>query len=59
MQAMYLLIKQNYKCKISISLNVVNTKFMVFHIHKWIVTYPDLHLNGNKIERVTLFKYLS
>ena len=41
-----------------LSLNVANTKFMVFHMHQKAVTYPDLYLNGNKIERVTQFNYL-
>ena len=40
------------------SLNVAKTKFMVFHMHQKAVTYPDLYLNGNKIERVTQFNYL-
>ena len=31
---------------------------MVFHLHKKVVTYPDLQLNGNKIERVTQFNFL-
>ena len=39
-------------------LNVAKTKFMVFHMHQKAVTYPDLYLNGNKIERVTPFNYL-
>ena len=41
-----------------LSLNVAKTKFMVFHMHQKAVTYPDLYLNGNKIERVTQFNYL-
>ena len=41
-----------------LSLNVAKTKFMVSHIHKKTVIYPDLYLNGNKIERVTQFNYL-
>ena len=40
------------------SLNVAKIKFMVFHMHQKAVTYPDLYLNGNKIERVTQFNYL-
>ena len=31
---------------------------MVFHLYNKIVTYPDLQLNGNKIEKVTQFKFL-
>ena len=27
-------------------------------MHQKAVTYPDLYLNGNKIERVTQFNYL-
>ena len=27
-------------------------------MHQKTVTYPDLYLNGNKIERVTQFNYL-
>ena len=42
-----------------LSLNVAKTKFMVFHMHQKAVTYPDLYLNGNKIERVTQFNYLT
>ena len=38
-----------------LSLTVAKTKFMVFHMHKKAVTYPDLHLNGNKIERAKQF----
>ena len=41
-----------------LSLNVAKTKFIVFHMHQKAVTYPDLYLNGNKIERVTQFNYL-
>ena len=41
-----------------LSLNVAKTKFMVFHMHHKAVTYPDLYLNGNKIERATQFNYL-
>ena len=41
-----------------LSLNVAKTKFMVFHTHKKTVTYPDLYLNGIKIERVTQFNYV-
>ena len=41
-----------------LSLNVAKTKFMVFHMHQKAVNYPDLYLNGNKIERVTQFNYL-
>ena len=36
-------------------LNVSKTKFMVFHTHNRSVSYPDLQINGNKIERVTEF----
>ena len=41
-----------------LSLNVTKTKYMFFHLHKKVVTYPDLQLNGNKIERVTQFIFL-
>ena len=41
-----------------LSINVTKTKYMVFHLHKKVVTYPDLQLNGNKIERVTHFNFL-
>ena len=41
-----------------LSLNVGKTKFMVFHMRNKVVSYPDLHLNGNKIERVTQFNFL-
>ena len=41
-----------------LSMNVTKTKYMVFHLHKTVVTYPDLQLNGNKIERVTQFNLL-
>ena len=41
-----------------LSINVTKTKYMVFHLDKKVVTYPDLQLNGNKIERVTQFNFL-
>ena len=41
-----------------LSINVTKTKYMVFHLHKKVVTCPDLQLNGNKIERVTQFNFL-
>ena len=41
-----------------LSINVTKTKYMVFHLHKKVVTYSDLQLNGNKIERVTQFTFL-
>ena len=41
-----------------LSINVTATKYMFFHLHKKVVTYPDLQLNGNKIERVTQFNFL-
>ena len=41
-----------------LSLNVGKTKFMVFHMHNKVVSYLDLHLNGNKIERVKQFNFL-
>ena len=31
---------------------------MVFHMHNKSVSYPDLQINGNKIERVTEFNFL-
>ena len=33
-----------------LSLNVSKTKFMGFHTHNRFVSYPDLQINGNKIE---------
>ena len=39
-------------------MNVSKTKFMVFHTHNRSVSYPDLQINGNKIERVTEFNFL-
>ena len=41
-----------------LSLNITKTKFMVFHMHNKSVSYPDLQINGNKIERVTEFNFL-
>ena len=41
-----------------LSLNVSKTKFMVFHTHNRSVSYPDLQINGNQIERVTEFNFL-
>ena len=41
-----------------LSLNVSKTKFMVFHTHNRSVSYHDLQINGNKIERVTEFNFL-
>ena len=40
-----------------LSLNVGKTEFMVFHMRNKVVSYPNLHLNGNKIERVTQFNF--
>ena len=42
-----------------LSINVTKTKYMVFHLHKKVVTYPDLQINSNKIERVVLQSNLS
>ena len=39
-------------------LNVSKTKFMVFHTHNRSVSYPDLQINGNQIERGTEFNFL-
>ena len=41
-----------------LSLNVAQSKCMVFHMHKKAVTYPDLHINDTKIERTTQCIYL-
>ena len=41
-----------------LSLNVSKTKFMVFHTHNRSVSYPNLQINSNKIERVTEFNFL-
>ena len=30
-----------------LSINVTKTKYMVFHLHEKVETYPDLQLNGN------------
>ena len=40
-----------------LSLNVTKTKFMFFHMHNKSVSYPDLQINGNKIERVIEFNF--
>ena len=42
-----------------LSINVTKTKYMVFYLHKKVVTYPDLQINSNKIERVVLQSNLS
>ena len=42
-----------------LSLNVGKTKFMVFRRRNKVVRYPDLQINGNAIERVTQFNFLS
>ena len=39
-------------------ISVGKTKFMAFHMCNKVASYPDLHLNGNKIERVTQFNCL-
>ena len=41
-----------------LSLNVGKTKFMVFRMRNKFVSYPDLIINGNTIERVTPFSFL-
>ena len=41
-----------------LSMNVSKTKFMVFHTHNRSASYPDLQINGNKIERVTELNFL-
>ena len=41
-----------------LSLNVGKTKFMVFRMRNKVVSYPDLQINGNAIERVTQFNFL-
>ena len=41
-----------------LSLNVGKTKFMVFRMRSKVVSYPDLQINGNAIERVTQFNFL-
>ena len=53
-------------CKVSqymlaankLSLNVGKTKFMVFCMRNKVVSYPDLQINGNTIERVKQFNFL-
>ena len=52
------LLKINQWLGAKLSLNVTKTKFMVFHMHNKSVSYPDLQINGNKIERVTEFNFL-
>ena len=41
-----------------VSLNVVKTKFMVFHTSNKIVNYPKLKINDYVIERVQSFNFL-
>ena len=41
-----------------LSLNVGKTKFMVFRMRNKVVSYLDLQINGNTIERVTQFNFL-
>ena len=41
-----------------LSLNVDKTKFMSFRMRNKVVSYPDLQINGNTIERVTQFNLL-
>ena len=41
-----------------LSLNVGKTKFMIFRMRNKVVSYPDLQINGNAIERVTQFNFL-
>ena len=41
-----------------LSLNVGKTKFMVFRMRNKVVSYPDLQINGNTLERVTQFNFL-
>ena len=36
-----------------LSLNIAKTKYMVFHTSMRNVTYPNLKVNNNNIERVT------
>ena len=40
-----------------LSLNVGKTKFMVFRMRNKVVSYPDLQINGNAIERVAQFNF--
>ena len=41
-----------------LSLNVGKTKFMVFRMRNKVVSYPDIQINGNTIERVIQFNFL-
>ena len=41
-----------------LSFNVCKTKYMVFRMRNKFVSYPDLQINGNTIERVTQFNFL-
>ena len=41
-----------------LSLNVGKNKFLVFCTPNKFVSYPDLQVNGNTIERVTQFNFL-
>ena len=40
-----------------LSLNVGKTKFMALCMRKKVVSYPDLQINGNTIERVTQINF--
>ena len=42
-----------------LSLNVGKTKFMVFRIRYEVVSYPDLQINGNTIDRHEIFPEFS
>ena len=41
-----------------LTLNTKKTKYMVFHTNQRIVTYPNLVINNNIIERVSHFNFL-
>ena len=42
---------------IKLSLNIVKTKYMVFHTSMRNVPYPDLKVNNSNVERVTQFNF--
>ena len=48
----------DWLCANKLSLNVVKTKYMVFHTSKRNVIYPSLKVNNSNIERITQFNFL-
>ena len=41
-----------------LSLNIVKTKYMLYHSINKRVTYPKLKINNNNIDRITQFNFL-